>query len=259
MDLTFDTSIITEYRSNSQKARLLTENWIRRNMYCPRCGRLPIEQFENNRPVADFFCSQCNSEFELKSKSGALGTKINDGAYTTMIERITGNHNPDFFFMSYSKLEYLVDDLIFIPKHFFVPDIIEKRKPLDENTRRAGWVGCNIIIDKIPEQGRISIISNRIAADYTQVVRNVSLSDRLAIKDVYSRGWLMDVLSYVNKMPTQQFTLTDVYHFEQELQLKHPANHNIRPKIRQQLQFLRDKGFIQFLGNGQYMKLNSDK
>ena len=65
-----------------------------------RCG-LQIEQFENNRPVADFFCPQCNNEFELKSKSGGLGAKINDGAYATMIERITGNHNPDFFFMSY--------------------------------------------------------------------------------------------------------------------------------------------------------------
>lgn len=171
MDLKFDAGVIAKYHSNSQIARLLTENWAKRNMYCPRCGRLHIEQFKNNRPVADFFCPQCNSEFELKSKSGTLGVKINDGAYATMIERITGNHNPDFFFMSYSKLGQSVENLIFIPKHFFVPDIIEKRKPLEENAQRAGWVGCNIVIDKIPEQGRIPIIVNGVVIDFKQVLK----------------------------------------------------------------------------------------
>lgn len=49
-----------------------------------------------------------------------------------------------------------------------------------------------------------------------------------------------------------------MYNFEAELQLKHPENHNVKAKIRQQLQILRDKGLIQFLGNGQYLKLNED-
>lgn len=88
------------------------------------------------------------------------------------------------------------------------------------------------------------------------MVRKVSLSNRLIIRDVHSRGWLMDVLNCVNKICKQQFNLQDVYYFDKELQLRHPENHNIKPKIRQQLQFLRDKGFVQFLGNGQYLKLN---
>lgn len=46
-----------------------------------------------------------------------------------------------------------------------------------------------------------------------------------------------------------------MYQFVDELQLKHIDNHNIEAKIRQQLQVLRDKGFIEFLGNGQYRKL----
>lgn len=121
MQLNFDSSIISNYRSNSQKARILTENWVSSNMFCPRCGNSCVEHFENNRPVADFYCSKCYNEYELKSKSGTLEHKINDGAYETMIKRITGNKNPDFFFMSYSKKELKVKDFIFIPKHFFVP------------------------------------------------------------------------------------------------------------------------------------------
>ena len=255
MNLVFDNSIIENYHSGTQKARVLTENWVNQNMYCPRCGNLHIKHFENNRPVADFFCPFCNNEYELKSKAGALGHKINDGAYSKMIERITSNDNPDFFFMSYSKRELKVKDFVLIPKHFFVPDIIEKRKPLAETARRAGWIGCNILIDKIPEQGRIAIVSNGEIINRKSVVDKVKKSNRLATRDINSRGWLMDVLICVNKTSSQIFTLEQIYKYEKQLHIKHPQNYNIKPKIRQQLQFLRDKGFIEFLGNGKYRKL----
>ena len=184
-----------------------------------------------------------------------MGSKINDGAYSTMIARITSNENPDFFFMSYSKQELKVKDLIFIPKHFFVPDIIEKRKPLAPTARRAGWVGCNILIHKIPEQGRVEIVSNGTIADIKSVVSKVNKSNQLETKDLNSRGWLMDILNCTNRIPAQVFTLEDMYQFENMLQMKHPQNNNIKPKIRQQLQYLRDRGFIEFLGNGYYRKV----
>ena len=87
-------------------------------MFCPRCGNLHVKNFENNRPVADFFCPSCNNEYELKSKNGKLGYKVPDGAYETMIDRISSNSNPDFFFMSYSKDELKVVDFIFISNIF---------------------------------------------------------------------------------------------------------------------------------------------
>ena len=46
-----------------------------------------------------------------------------------------------------------------------------------------------------------------------------------------------------------------MYAFVKELQLKHPKNNNIEAKIRQQLQFLRDKGIIEFKGNGKYRRI----
>lgn len=254
MDLHFDKDIAANYRSYSQIARVLTEDWVCDNMFCPRCGNHRIEHFENNRPVADFYCPSCHNEYELKSKNGKLGNTINDGAYETMISRITGNQNPDFFFMSYSKQQLKVQDLLFVPKHFFVPDIIEKRKPLSPTARRAGWIGCNIKLDKIPDQGRISIVKNGIAEDIEDVIRKVMTSSRLETADINSRSWLMDILNCVNMIPCTVFTLNDVYKFEHKLALKHPQNNNIKPKIRQQLQVLRDKGFIEFLGNGNYRK-----
>lgn len=255
MKLDFDRKIISNYHSSAQIARVLTENWISENMYCPRCGNLRIEHFENNRPVADFYCPVCKNEYELKSKNGSLGNKVIDGAYETMIERITNNQNPDFFFMSYSKKDMKVNDFVMIPKHFFVPKIIEKRPPLSQKAIRAGWVGCNILIGGIPEQGRVSIISNGKVLDKNEVVDKVRKCDGLIKSDINNRGWLLDVLSCMNLISNREFTLDEVYAFEKYLSDLHPNNNNVKAKIRQQLQFLRDKGYVEFLGKGTYRKI----
>jgi len=67
MDLKFDLSIVKDFKSNSQIARVLTEAWVSKNSYCPSCGNSNLHSFVNNSPVADFLCSICKSEFELKA------------------------------------------------------------------------------------------------------------------------------------------------------------------------------------------------
>lgn len=42
---------------------------------------------------------------------------------------------------------------------------------------------------------------------------------------------------------------TELEHY---LSLKHPINRNIRPKIRQQLEIIRDMGYLSFLSKGYY-------
>lgn len=255
MNLNFDRISTLKYHSASQIARVQTESWVAKNMYCPRCGNLNIQRFENNRPVADFYCPVCKNEYELKSKKGSLDNKINDGAYDTMIERITGKKNPDFFFMNYSKQNQCVKDFILIPKHFFVPSIIEKRKPLSETARRAGWIGCNILISKIPEQGRVDIIRNGKVNDMQTVIQKVNKGKLLEIDDIKERGWIMDILNCINSIHSEIFSLAEMYVFAEYLSNKHPKNQNVQAKIRQQLQILRDLGFIEFLGKGQYKKI----
>lgn len=255
MNLQFDTSLAANYHSGAQITRILTENWVANNMFCPRCGNLSINRFPNNRPVADFYCPVCNNEFELKSQNGSLKHKVNDGAYETMINRITSNQNPDFFFMNYSKEKQCVKDFFLVPKHFFVPDIIEKRKPLAKNAHRAGWIGCNILIDKIPTQGKIDIIINGVSEEITTIVNKVNKSSALEISDISARSWIIDVLNCVNKMTTNEFLLSDIYSFQKILSQNHPKNNNVQAKIRQQLQILRDRGFIEFLGHGRYRKI----
>ena len=159
MNYNFNLSLIENYKSNSQKIRVMSETWLAENVYCPYCGNSHLSKFANNKPVADFYCDSCGEVFELKAKENNIGKKITDGAYSTMIERITSISNPDLFVMQYTK-EYQVLNLLVVPKFFFTPEIIEKRKPLSENARRAGWTGCNILLNKIPSSGRIFLVKN---------------------------------------------------------------------------------------------------
>jgi len=49
-----------------------------------------------------------------------------------------------------------------------------------------------------------------------------------------------------------EFQIEDVYAFEKRLGHLYPENRNVRPKIRQQLQFLRDNDYLEFVSRGYY-------
>lgn len=254
MDLNFNKALADGYLNNSQIARVLTEDWVKLNSYCPSCGEKPLNDFVNNKPVADFYCGKCSEEFELKSKSGKFSTTITDGAYETMIQRITSDTNPNFFFLTYSK-ELKVDNFLIIPKQFFTPEIIIKRKPLSEKARRAGWIGCNIDISKVSELGKIFLVENATIIKPEIVQTAFNKTTFLKDKSLESKGWILDILTCVEKIPSKDFTLKDIYNFEKDLKIKYPNNNFIKDKIRQQLQILRDKGIIEFSGRGTYNKI----
>ena len=102
MELILSKFSAREYKSQTQKIRVMTEGWVNKSVFCPNCGNA-LNRFENNSPVADFYCKKCAEEYELKSKNGAMGKKIVDGAYSTMIERLKSDNNPNFFFLTYDK------------------------------------------------------------------------------------------------------------------------------------------------------------
>lgn len=254
MNLNFNTKLANGYSSNSQIARILTENWVKENSYCPCCGNLPLNEFENNRPVADFYCNSCSEEFELKSKNGNLTNTITDGAYSTMIERINSNQNPNFFFLTYTK-QWTVNNFLIIPKQFFTTDIIIKSKPFAQTARRAGWIGCNIDISNVAEAGKVFLVKNSELIDRTIVENSFKKTLFIRSQSFDSKGWILDIMLCVDSIPKDVFTLEDVYKFENKLKLKYPNNNFIKDKIRQQLQVLRDKGIIEFISRGNYKKI----
>jgi type II restriction enzyme len=252
MKIYFDKKIAEKYKNASQRIRVLSEGWVNNEVFCPACG-CSIKRYTNNKPVADFFCANCEEDYELKSKKDYFGTKIVNGAYETMIQRLQSNNNPNFFFLNYS-LDFLeIVNFLVIPKYFFVPQIIEKRKPLTLAARRSGWVGCNILLNNIPSSGRIFYIRNKKIESKKSVLSNWNKTLFLReCKQGDLKGWILDIMNCIDRIGKNYFSLSDIYRFESELKSRHPNNKHVKDKIRQQLQFLRDRGYIYFTKRGLY-------
>ncbi|KXT84554.1 DpnI domain-containing protein [Streptococcus panodentis] len=254
MQLQLNLDLIEGYKNNSQKARVLTEDWVSRQAYCPNCGKKPLTHFKNNRPVADFFCQSCSEEFELKSKGGNFSSIINDGAYKTMIDRVQSDNHPNFFFLTYSKT-YEVQNFLILPKQFITVETIIKRKPLAPTARRAGWIGCNIDLSQVPSKGRVFLVKSGQVREPELVFKQFTETLFIREQPFAARGWLLEILKCIDKIKEREFTLEQMYGFESNLKLMFPNNNHIKEKIRQQLQFLRDKEMIEFVGRGRYRKL----
>ena len=245
-------SLAYGYTSSSQKIRVITESWLSESGYCPTCGN-SLKSAKANAKVLDFECINCVHEFELKSKrvSKTMG-KIADGAYSSMMERIIEPQSPHFFFLGYDT--YLrVTNLMAVPNYFFQPSVIEKRNPLADTARRAGWVGCNILLDQIPEIGKIKLVENGEIISQEKVLQTWQKTTFLAQQNVIeSRGWTLDIIRCIERIKSKEFSLELLYKFESELAQKHPKNQFIKDKIRQQLQILRDRGYLDFVRSGHY-------
>lgn len=235
---------------------------------------------------------------------------------------------------------WVVRNLLLVPHFAFPPSAIIKRKPLAATARRAGWVGCNFDLRRIPAAARIALVltpNGRSRGDRENSIpalgqpqshpvhpsgttgspspwgdlcregsgaRNVaggagpqgraSGSERVTVGGegglaqtvitppevvraqfqrvkpfaeigVTERGWTLEVWSLVQRLtaaarapqvpnlsepaapsgrPPGTFTNADLYAHERELEQLHPDNRHVRDKIRQQLQVLRDRGFL---------------
>jgi len=252
MILNLPIEVAAGYKSASQRTRVITETWTRSNMYCPACVSNSLTPTKSGTEAVDFLCARCDSAFQLKAKSGSIGRKIVDAAYDAMMRAVRANCLPHILFLGYNKFSATVSDLILIPNFCLPASAIEARNPLRSTARRAGWVGCNILLDLVPPEGRIPVIQSGSIVPKSSVRKNFRTVQPLADMSVKKRGWTLDTLTVLRSLNKREFTLNDAYSFEKVLSQMHPDNKNVRPKIRQQLQILRDLGYLQFISPGHY-------
>ncbi len=236
-------------KSPSQKIRKMTEFWAAENIYCPSCWE-SIIQYSNNKPVADFYCKKCREDFELKAKkSNSLGRIVPDGSYKTMIERLESSTNPSFFFLTYSpNLE--ISNFLIIPKFFIRPEnIIQAPRVLKD---RGDYIMCNISLVWIPESGKIFYIKDKEFLEKERILESWEKTCFLQNSKWEAKGWLLDTMRCIDMIWKKEFTIADIYNFTTILKEKYPENNNIEAKLRQQLQVLRDRGYLAFKAKGRY-------
>lgn len=81
MDLSLRLELANRYKSRSQMVRVLAENWVTDDMYCPACVREELQPARPGEVVVDFACHRCGEEFQLKGQGHRFGSKITDTAY----------------------------------------------------------------------------------------------------------------------------------------------------------------------------------
>lgn len=252
VDLRLPIESVVNYKSGSQRARVGTEAWGAINLFCPSCSSARLNPTPRNHAAIDYYCNSCRSPFQLKSQSKAFGTRIVDAAYSVMKLAILEDRTPNLFILHYDVVDWSVRNVILIPRFAFSLSAIECRPPLSATARRAGWVGCNILLSRIPQDAQIHVVSNGRAVQPKEVRRAYQRLRPLESLRIQKRGWTLEVLRVVRSLSKVEFSLPDVYAHADTLKEIHPLNKHVCEKIRQQLQVLRDLGLVEFLGRGSY-------
>ena len=240
------------YKSPSQRARVVTEGWAAEELYCPACSQERLAPFPPNTRAIDFECQRCKQSYQLKGKSSEFTGKIVDGAYKAMMTALMSDTAPNLLLLHYRPTTWTVANLMLVPAFAFPPSAIERRNPLTVTARRAGWVGCFIVLSRIPTSARIDLVlggqalpSSTVRAQYQRLLP----LKQLAVRE---RGWTLDVLNVAQSIDRREFTNEDMYAHSEELRRRHPDNQHVKDKIRQQLQVLRDIGFVSHVGRGRW-------
>jgi type II restriction enzyme len=241
---------VRRYKSLAQLVRVVTETWGEQNLYCPNCPSPKLDRLQNNTEALDFACPRCGFGYQLKGQGRPFHRHITDGGYDAMMRAIVSDQTPNFFFMNYDGTNWRIRDLLLVPHFAFPASAIIRREPLGPATRRAGWVGCNFDLRRIPIEARIEVVKAGEIAPAAEVRRQFKRVKPLQEVGAKERGWTLDVLTAVRRLCKQEFTNNDAYAFAHELEQLHPDNRHVRDKIRQQLQVLRDAKLLIHVSSG---------
>ena len=251
-----DILLAEAYSSGSQRARVITEAWVSQHGYCVACESDSLHRTVANTQARDFECSLCGHAYELKSTSSVFGKRIVDGAYESMMRRIRTSSVSSFLLLQYTTA-WSVSNLSVIHHTLLTHDVIQQRKPLASTARRAGWVGCNILLASIPPEGRIPLIVDGQVIPKNESRALFGATENLSALSQLNRRWAASVLRLLHEMGKVNFSTDDAYSLEPELSRLFPKNRHVKPKIRQQLQILRDAGLLTFQSRGHYRLANS--
>jgi type II restriction enzyme len=197
--------------------------------------------------------------YQLKGKKSPIGNTVADGAYDTLVAAMRADRAPNFFFLHYDASTWCVRNLLVVPHFAFPVSAVIRRNPLSGTARRAGWVGCNLALNRIPVEARIPVVADHRPVAPDQVRARFRRLQPIRDLSVETRGWTLDVLTHLRQrfQPVAgsgpvEFTNEQAYELVPQLAALHPGNRHVKEKIRQQLQVLRDLGLIRHAGRGRW-------
>jgi len=131
------------------------EEYIKNNIKCIRCKNSNFVKCKTNEKSKDLICLECNQKYQIKAKC-VTQKQINNiilkkqfktigGEYSTTINNI--NENINYIIIIYEKTSYDIKNILYIKNEYINTECIIPRNPLSPTAKRAGWQGCNIILN----------------------------------------------------------------------------------------------------------------
>jgi type II restriction enzyme len=250
-----DVSVGYPYTSPSQRARVISELWFRSFAFCLSCTANCLVPTTANTRASDFLCPDCNRTYELKAFKVRPKRNLVDGAFNTLMSLILAGNAPTLMLLERTG-NWDVLNLIAIHSTFLTPSVVVARKPLSPLARRAGWVGCNIRLDLIASDAKIAVVQDGKLSDRNEIRSAFRRFEPLEEIRPLARGWTTLTFQTIRSLGRRSFSLDDLYAKEKSFSAIYPNNRNTRAKIRQQLQLLRDLGYLEFCGQGNYELLS---
>src|SRR2546428_13019525 len=114
MNLTLPSALGESYKSSSKIARVVTEEWGARNLYCPACDSNRVMRAPTNTQAVDFICPECRQPYQLKSSRNWNENRVVDAGYRAMITAIRSESIPNLFVLQHSP-SWLLQDILLRP------------------------------------------------------------------------------------------------------------------------------------------------
>lgn len=255
MHLVCNPALGERHKSASQRARSITEGWFTAEGYCLNCRSNRVELTTAGTPFSDHRCPVCGQTYEMKSAKKAHTRIVQNGGYESMMREIRAERPPVLLLMQYDPA-WCVQQLVAVHPVFLTPDVIRKRaKPHVRPRSGALYWMCDFDLTVIPEVGKIAVVRGREARAPRVVREEFAALQPLREVSNRTRGWTGLVLDAVKKIGKPMFTLAEVYTHEAAMHAAYPGNSHVRDKIRQQLQVLRELGYVEFVERGMYRVL----
>lgn len=136
------------------------EKAVRQRVPCPRCGRpRHLTPLRANFPCADVICRFCGflaqvKAYTLKGSSRGLPEQVLGAGWYVQRDQIMAGIYHGLYIVGFSQKGRLVR-IYYVPAHILqgAPEVFEPRNPLKETAKRAGWVGFNYNLRKLPMIG----------------------------------------------------------------------------------------------------------
>ncbi len=151
VSLLLDLAPAARFASPSQIARVVIETWAELNLYCLSCSSDRLRSNVPGTPLVDFTCPACDHEYQLKSKNGRFDGTVTGAAYWPVIQAIHAGRLPDYVLAEYDRRRGLVEWVWAVPGRCIDSKRVTARTALRAGARRAGWRGCTINLEGLPQ------------------------------------------------------------------------------------------------------------